>query len=108
IAVGQIAKLPIKALATGIFFSRFAPAVAAPVPEGLDYLFEQGPVRQNLSAFAHCDVMCRVEANCSEVAERTDVPTMIGAAQRITAIFDEPQVMFFGKRDHGIQVEGVA
>ena len=41
VAAGQIAQLPIEALAAGVVFSRLAPAVAAPVAEGFDERFQQ-------------------------------------------------------------------
>ena len=41
VAAGQLAQLPLEALAAGIVFAGFAPAVAAPVAEGLGQRLEQ-------------------------------------------------------------------
>ena len=72
------------------------------------------------AAFAHGDVMRRVEAASGDMAERADVlgfpppqpsPDVrggISGAECIAAIFDDPQVVLAGYRHDRIQIERIA
>ena len=42
--------------------------------------------------------MCRIKAEGRQVAESSHAPTAESSAQRITAVFDEPELMLAGKR----------
>ncbi len=76
VAAGQIAQLPVEALAAGVVLAGLAPAVAAPVAERFDQRAQQRLVRQHRAAFAHGDVVRGVEADGRQIAERADLSAL--------------------------------
>ena len=59
---GEFAELPVEALVARIVPARRAPAVAAPVAEGLDQALKLRIAGIDRAAFAHRHVMGRIEA----------------------------------------------
>ena len=77
VTVGQIAQLPVEALAARVLLPRLAPAVTAPIAERFENGLHLRRVREHASALAHRDVMGGIEAHRREIAERPDVRTTV-------------------------------
>ena len=60
------------------------------------------------TAFAHGDVVRRVKAQCCNVAKGAHHLATVGSAQRIAAVFNQPQVVLFAERGDHVEVERVA
>ncbi len=71
-------------------------------------MLELGVVGDHRAAFAHGDVVRRVEALGAEMAEGTGVLPVSLRAQGVAVILDEPQVVPAGKRRHLLQIKGNA
>ena len=97
VAAGQLAQLPVEALAAGVVLARLAPAVAAPVAEGFDEGLEQRVVGEHRAAFAHGDVVRGIKADRGEVAEGADHLAVVRCAQGVAAVFDQPEVVLLAK-----------
>ena len=108
VTIRQVAQLVAKALTAGVVFAGLAIAVAAPVAEALSNGFQFAVVGEHRTTFAHGNVMCRIEAQRSNIAKGTNHLATIGSAQRITAVFNQPEVMLFAQRCNHVQVKGVA
>ena len=108
IATGQLAQLPVEALAAGVVFARRAVAIAAPVAEGLDGSGEHGIIGEYGAAFAGGDVVRRVETQRADVAEGADVAAIVSGAEGIAAILDQPQAMLVSQCAQRNGFEGIA
>lgn len=108
VAVGQAAELLAEALATGVVAAGGAVAVAAPVAEGFGDGLELAVVGEHRPAFAHGDVVGGVEAEGGDVAPGADHLAVVGGAERVAAVFDQPQAMLVAQRLDLRQVERVA
>ena len=97
VPAGQRAQLPFEALATSIVLARFAPAIATPVAKRIDQQLQGRFICKNGSAFSGRNVVCRIEAESGNVAERTDVTAPIGRSERIAAVFNQPEIMLASK-----------
>jgi len=53
-------------------------------------------------------VVGRVEAERGDVAERSDLPAVIGRTQGVAAVLDQPQAMIVAELADGGQVERIA
>ena len=109
VAVRQLAELPVEALAAGVVLARVAPAVAAPVAERLDQRLERRAVRSARAAFAHGDVVRRIEADawpgrrrCRPAGRRTVAPT---ASQQSSI---SQRSCSLGERGDRVEVERIA
>ncbi len=72
VAFGEFTELPLEALAASVVFPGRAPAVAAPIAKGLGIRLERRAADDvDGSAFAHGEVMGRVEGLGGDVAEGT-------------------------------------
>ena len=63
---------------------------------------------EHRAALAHGDVVRGVEAQRADVAEGAAQFAVVGGAQRIAAVLDEPEIVFLCQRGDGIQIVGVA
>ncbi len=108
VALRQVAELPTEALAAGIVFAGRAIAVAPPVAEGLGSPFEFGIVGEDRTALAHGDVVGRVKTQGADVAESADQLAVVGRAEGVAAILDQPELVFPAQRGNHIQVVGIA
>ncbi len=108
VAVRQVAELLVEALAAGVLLARLAPAVAAPVAEGLGEHLEPALVRDDAAALAHRDVVGGIEARRREVARGADVAAVVRGADGVAAVLDEQQVVLLAERRDRVEVERVA
>lgn len=108
VAIGQLTQLLAKAFAAGVVFTGLAIAVAAPVAKTLGNNFKLVVFGKHCAAFAHGDVVRGVKAQGRNVAKGADHLAAVSTAQRITAVFYQPQVVFFAQGRDDIQIEGVA
>ncbi len=72
VAERQVTQLPAEALAAGVFLARLAVAVAAPVAKRFDDALEIAVVGEDRALLDHGDVVGRLEADGSHVAEGAD------------------------------------
>src|SRR5208282_2035423 len=107
VAVRQLTELPVKTLAAGVLLAGGTPTIPAPVAKGFDERAQEGLFRQDASAFAHGDVVRGIKAYSREIAEGSDFLSAVGRAERVTAIFDQPQAVLLRERGHGIEIERV-
>ncbi len=108
VALRKCSELPLESLAAGVADTRQAPAVAAPVFEGTGDLLQVIAVGQHAAALAHGDVVGGVKAHGREISICSNQSSVICRSDRVTAVFDQPEVMFFCERRHGREVKGVA
>ena len=108
VAFWQRAQLAAETLAAGIVLARCAIAITAPVAERLGDHFQVGIVGEDGAALAHRDVVRRVEAHGADITEGAAHLAIVGGAQCIAAIFDQPQIVLFAQCDDDFQVERVA
>ena len=105
---GQMPQLHIKAVVAGVILARFAPAIAAPIAEGQNNAVELRVVGYHGAAFAHRQVVGRVEA------ERADVPDGAGffavplRAQSVAGVFNQPQVVLFANVQNAVHIKHIA
>ncbi len=69
ISVRKGSMLPCEPPSAGIVLAARTPAIPAPVAHGQQDFFQGLVIGIDRSAFAHCHVMCRIKAGCSDVAE---------------------------------------
>ena len=101
VAFRQIAELLAEATAAGVVLARWAVAVAAPVAEAFGNLLQLAVVGEDRTALAHGDVVRRVETQGADVTEGTDHLPVVGRAERIAAVLDQPEIVFLAQRgDH--------
>src|SRR5262249_45364737 len=93
VAARQLTELPRKALAAGIVLSGRTVAVAAPVADRLGGAFEDRAAHKDRTTLPHRDVMRRVKAQGSDVAECSDLLAGVFCPERIAAILDDKQIM---------------
>ena len=108
VAAGQRAELPVEALAAGVVDAGLAPAVTAPVAPAIDEDLERGLVGEHGASLAHGDVVRGVEADGGDVAEGADVLALPGGAERVAAVFDQPQVVLLAESRDRVEIEDVA
>ncbi len=104
----QVAQREVVAFPAGIVLPRVAPAVASPIAERFDELFQDRAVGEHGPPFAHRQVVRRVKAHGRNVAECAHRSTVIFGADRVAHVFDQPQIVFVGERTHGGQIERIA
>src|SRR5205814_7041662 len=68
VALGQLAQLPLEALAAGVVLARHAPAVAAPVAERLHRALQPGLPREHGASLAARTVLLGIERMMALVA----------------------------------------
>lgn len=108
IAGGQGAKLPIESLATGIVAAGGAVAVSSPVAEAFCDCFQFWVIGKDGAAFSHGDVMGGIEAQCADIPKGAHHLASVGGAQRVAAVFNQPEPVFFAQGRNLIQVIGIA
>src|SRR6185437_9928221 len=108
VAAGQTPKLPAEAFAASVFLAGIAPAVATPVAKGLDENLEVRFIGEYGSSLAHGDVMGGIETHSGDVAKRANAAAFPRGTEGVTAVFDEPEIMFVGETADGIEVKNVA
>ena len=104
----QVAELPPEAAAAGVVGAWIAVAIAAPVADRLELALQLGAVGEYRAAFAHGDMMGRVEAERANVAEGADHLTVIAGAERVAAILDDEQIVLFCHPHDLAKVERIA
>src|SRR4051794_7147406 len=104
----ELAQFPIKSFSAGVFLAGFAPAVPAPVPERFNNGFKEGLFREDASAFAHSDVVCRVKADRRQIAEGTNFSAAICRTHGVTTILNKPEIMPSYEIRYRVEVEGIA
>ena len=92
----------------GIVLAGSAVAVAAPVAERLRDQLQVRVVREDRPALAHRDVMRGIEAERADITEGSDHATVIGRAQGVATVFDQPQAVLLAQGRHHVQVVRVA
>src|ERR1017187_2164740 len=102
IPAGQLSELPFVALAAGVLLPGIAPAVAAPVAKRLNEHLQIGLVGQHRSAFAHGDMVRRVEADSGDIAKRAHLAPLPRRPERIAAILNQPEIVFPDESSDGI------
>ncbi|MNS98122.1 hypothetical protein D3C72_1324790 [compost metagenome] len=108
VALRQTAELLAEAFAAGVITTWCAVAVTTPVAERLGDQLELGVVGEHRAAFTHGDVVGWVEAQGGDVSEGADQLAVVGGAQGVTAVFDQPQVVLLANLLDLGQVERVA
>ena len=108
VALRQGAELLPEALATGIVTAGCAVAIPAPVAEGFGNGLQLAVVGEHRATFAHGDVVRGVEAKGGDVAPGADHLAVVGGAERVAAVFNQPQPVLVTQRLDLGQVEGVA
>ncbi len=108
VALRQIAQLPAKTLAAGIVLAGRAVTVAAPVAERFGDTLEFVVAGEYGTALAHGDVVGRVKAQGADVAKGADQLAIVGGAQRVAAVFDQPEIVFLCDTGHFGEVVRVA
>jgi hypothetical protein len=97
-----------EALAARVLGAGLAPAVTAPVAEGLDELLQHRPVGQHGAALAEGDLVGGIERERGQVAERADRAAVPARAQSVAAVLDQPQSVALAERRDGVEVERVS
>ena len=108
VTVGQVPQLLAKTFAAGVVLAGLAITVPAPVTKALGDGFEIVVVGEHRTTFAHGDVVRRVKAQGADVAKGADHLATVGGAQRIAAVFDQPQVVLLAQGSDHVQAERVA
>ncbi len=108
VSKGKIAILSAEALSAGIRFAGIAPAIASPVAERFNLCLQQRLGCQDTSAFAHGDVVRRIEAGCREIAEYSDILVAIAGAHCITTILNQPEAMLLRERGDGVKIKRIS
>jgi hypothetical protein len=49
----------------------------------------------------------RVKADCRDISERADTPPSIRSTNGVTAVFNEPEIMFFAECGDRIEIERI-
>lgn len=108
VALWQGAEFLAETFVAGVVFAGCAIAVAAPVAERFGNFFEFGVISEYGSAFAHGDVVGRVETECADVAKGADQFAVVGGTERVATVFDQPQIMLFAQCYDHVQVVRIA
>ncbi len=108
VALGQVAEFPAEAFTAGVVSARRAEAVPPPVTKTLRNRLEFVAVGEDGTAFAHGDVVSRVEAQRRDVAEGAHHLAAVGAAQGVAAVLHQPELVFLAQVGHHVQIERVA
>src|SRR5437867_7431419 len=104
----QLAELPVESFVARVVLTRSAPAIASPITERLNGASYPGITSHDASAFAHGDVVCRVEAKCGDIAKAGGELPAIGRPKGVTVVFYEPEVVFSAECNHGIEIKRIA
>ncbi len=108
VALGEFAELPLEALAAGVVFSGRAPAVSAPVAEGLGVGFEAGAADDiDSAAFAHGEVVGRVVTLGGDVAESTGVGGELTVADVGVGLRPLAFGVFFGEFEEMVESQAL-
>jgi len=105
VAVGQSAKLLAEALAAGVVLPAGTVAVPAPVADGAGDAGKVVIIRRHAAPFSQGDVMGGVEGKGGEVAEGTGEFIVIGGAEGVAVVFDEPEIVLIDQIHDGVEVE---
>ena len=91
-----------------VVLTRLAPAVPAPVAEGLHDPRQDHVVRHNAAALPHRDVVGRIEAHGGQIAEGAGRPALVSGAQRIAVVLDDEELVLVGQLADLRGREGIA
>ena len=108
VAFGQFAELPVKTLATSIVHAPRTPAIATPIAEAFNDGNELQIADVDGAAFTESEVVRRVEGLSGKIAECAGWFAIVRAAEGVTIVLDEPELVLFAKIDDGREVERIS
>ncbi len=78
VAERQLPQLPAEALAAGVVFPGWTPAVAPPIAKGFRDALEAAALHEHRAAFPHGQMVRRIKALRRQVAKRAGALSFVG------------------------------
>lgn len=109
VALGEFPELPAESFVAGVVATTGTPAIASPVAKTFHQHFELHVADDiDRPAFTHGQMMGRVKGLGGEVAKGAGETPVVGGAEGIAVVFDQPKVVLLAEGGDGLKVKGIA